>query len=209
MRFRQCSPASGFKDDFHEPRISNVPVGTISARPPDSRKLPRRIRENRRKPGNPDSSPTSPARHRPNPSLPLPPPTLTTTPASADASTDTGSRLNVGRRFCRHRQPSQRQQTLLPTLTAGSTSTNGSDDADDHLNVGRRFCRLWRLTQRRQTGVWENRGAVNRLRIDPDISVAPHKRSTSHNPVIGRQVTKLRKEKRLPIGSLVGVRSGT
>ena len=109
-------PSAVFKGDFHEPRISNVPVGTISVRTPDSRKLPRRIRENRHEPGNPDSSPTSSTHHRPNPSLPLPPPTptviqrqqtllttLTVTPASTNAAAGTDSRLNVGRRFRRHR----------------------------------------------------------------------------------------------------------
>ena len=117
----KVSPVGGFKGDFHEPRISNVPVGTISARTPDSRKLPRRIRENRHEPGNPDSSPTSPTHHRPNPSLPLPPPTptviqrqqtllttLTVTPASTNASTDT------------HNSP---------------TSADGSTDTDSRLSV--------------------------------------------------------------------------
>ena len=108
LRFRWCSPAGGFRGDFHEPRISNVPAGTISARPPDSRKLPRRIRENRRKPGNPDSSPASSTRHRPNPSLPLPPPTLTVI---------------------------QRQQTLLTTLTVTPASTDTSTDTDSQLSV--------------------------------------------------------------------------
>ena len=102
LRFRQCSPASGFKDDFHEPRISNVPVGTISARTPDSRKLPRRIRENRHEPGNPDSSPASSTRHRPNPSLPLPPPTPTVIPASANASNDADGYPSINKRLCRH-----------------------------------------------------------------------------------------------------------
>ncbi len=111
-RFRRCSPVGGFKGDFHEPRISNVPVGTISARTPDSRKLPRRIRANRRKPGNPDSSPTSPARHRPNPGLPC---------------------------LHRHWRSPQRRQTLLTTLTVTPASTNAPADTDNSSNVGRRF----------------------------------------------------------------------
>ena len=82
----KVSPVGGFKGDFHEPRISNVPVGTISARTPDSRKLPRRIRENRHEPGNPDSSPH--ITHTPPPQSQPPP-----------ASTDTDSRLSIGRRF--------------------------------------------------------------------------------------------------------------
>ena len=98
-RFRRCSPVGGFKGDFQEPRISNIPVGTISARTPDSRKLPRQRWENRRKTGNPDSSPTSSTHHRPNPSLPLTPPTLTAGSTSANGSDDADNHLNVGRRF--------------------------------------------------------------------------------------------------------------
>ena len=62
---------------------------------------------------------------------------------SPPASTDTDNSPNVGRRFCRHRQPSQRQQTLLPrhrqpaqrrqtvlmTLTTISTSVDASADS--------------------------------------------------------------------------------
>jgi len=100
LRFLGFSPVGGFRSVFQEPRISNVPVGTISARTPDSRKLPRQRWENRRKPGNPDSSPPSPTRHRPNPG-PLPP-TLTVTSASANASTDTDNHTSISRRLCRH-----------------------------------------------------------------------------------------------------------
>ena len=56
---------------------------------------------------------------------PPPPSTLTVIPASADASTDTDNSPNVNRRLHRHRQPPQRQQTLLPTLTVHSASANG------------------------------------------------------------------------------------
>ena len=131
LRFLGCSPVGGFKGDFQEPRISNVPVGTISARTPDSRKLPRRIRENRHEPGNPDSSPASSTRHRPNPSLPC---------------------------LHRHRQPHQHQQTPPPTPTVIPASANASDDADGYpsiradasadtdsrLSVGRRFWRAYK-----------------------------------------------------------------
>ena len=58
-------------------------------------------------------------------------------PASP-ASTDTDNSPNVGRRFCRHRQPPQRQQTLLPTLTVHSASANAFDDTGNCLSVGRR-----------------------------------------------------------------------
>ena len=57
--------------------------------------------------------------------LPHHPHTTARIPASP-ASTDTDNSPNVGRRFCRHRQPPPRQQTLLPTLTADSTSVDGS-----------------------------------------------------------------------------------
>ena len=98
-RFRRCSPANGFKGDFHEPRISNVPAGTISARPPDSPQTPT--------PDTGEQAQTGKSRqfflitHTPPPGSrpPLPPPTLTVTSASANASADTDNHLNVGRRF--------------------------------------------------------------------------------------------------------------
>ena len=58
-------------------------------------------------------------------------------PASP-ASIDTDGDPSVGRRLCRHRQPPQRQQTLLPTLTVHSASANAFDDTGNCLSVGRR-----------------------------------------------------------------------
>ena len=86
------------------------------------------------------SQPFSRIIHIPPPeSRPPPPPsTLTVIPASANASTDTDNSPNVNRRLRRHRQPPQRQQTLLPTLTVHSASANAFDDTGNCLGVGRR-----------------------------------------------------------------------
>ena len=57
VRFGRCSPENGFRDDAQERRNCNVPVGRLIITAPDSRKLPRRIGENRRESGNPANSP--------------------------------------------------------------------------------------------------------------------------------------------------------
>ncbi|KFJ05820.1 hypothetical protein BTHE_2005 [Bifidobacterium thermophilum] len=77
VRFWRCSPENGFRDDAQEWRNCNVPVGRLIITAPDSRKLPRRIGENRRESGNPANSPALSA---------------ATAPSAAAAPSGTGKR---------------------------------------------------------------------------------------------------------------------
>lgn len=63
-RFLRRSPENGFGDDFSQRRNSGVPVGRSITTTANSRKLPRRIWENRHESGNPTVLPHNRTRTR-------------------------------------------------------------------------------------------------------------------------------------------------